>query len=218
METQIETESNKQTVLHGDCVEVMSTLAAESVDFILTDPPYLCRFTDRSGRKVLNDDRHDWLVPAYNQMHRVLKPNSLCVTFFGWTRLEIFAQAWAGAGFRIVEHFVFAKHYASSSRFAARHHEQAYLLAKGFPGLPETPPPSVLEWRYTKNSFHPTQKPLCVLKPLIEAYTQPDDLILDPFCGSGSTLVAASRLGRRAIGIELDEQYIDVAKGRLAAA
>jgi site-specific DNA-methyltransferase (adenine-specific) len=149
-------------------------------------------------------------------MFRVLKLNSLCVSFFGWTRLEVFAQAWVAAGFRIVEHFVFAKSYASSSRFAARHHEQAYLLAKGFPDLPETPPPSVMEWQYTKNSFHPTQKPLCVLKPLIEAYTQPSDLVLDPFCGSGSTLVAASRLGRRAVGIELDEQYIDVARGRLA--
>jgi len=218
METEIETKQQQPVILQGNCIEVMKNMPEESVDFILTDPPYLCRYKDRTGRQVINDDRAEWILPAYRQMHRVLKPNSLCLTFFGWTRLDLFAEAWREAGFQIVEHFVFAKSYASSTRFAGRHHEQAYLLAKGFPELPLTPPPSVLEWRYTKNILHPTQKPLCVLQPLIKAYTQPGELVLDPFCGSGSTLLAATRLARRGLGIELDSQYAEVARERLAAA
>jgi site-specific DNA-methyltransferase (adenine-specific) len=83
--------------------------------------------------------------------------------------------------------------------------------------MPDAPPPSVIEWQYTRNEFHPTQKPLCVLKPFTEAYSRPGDIILDPFCGSGSTLLAAAHLGRRAIGIELESSYVAVTKERLAA-
>lgn len=218
MEAQQDLNHKDRVILHGDCVELMSRMKGESIDFILTDPPYLCRYKDRSSRTILNDDRGEgWLVPAYRQMYRLLKPGSLCLTFFGWTKLHEFAAAWADAGFSVVEHFVFAKSYASSTRFAARHHEQAYLLAKGYPMLPDAPPPSILAWQYTGNAHHPTQKPLCVLKPFIEAYTRPADIVFDPFCGSGSTILAARELGRRAIGIELDEQYVDVARQRLAA-
>ncbi|MER9586484.1 hypothetical protein [Mesorhizobium sp. M0276] len=62
------------TVLLGDCIEQMQRLAAGSVDFILTDPPYLVRYRDRSGRTVANDNNARWLKPAFAEMHRVLKP------------------------------------------------------------------------------------------------------------------------------------------------
>lgn len=63
---------------------------------------------------------------------------------------------------------------------------------------------------------HPTQKPLEIIKPLIEYSCPPGGLILDPFCGSGSVLVAAKQMGRRAIGIEIDKRYIAVAAKRLS--
>lgn len=62
---------------------------------------------------------------------------------------------------------------------------------------------------------HPTQKPVLLMRWLIEMYSRPDDLILDPYMGSGSTLVAAMSLGRRAIGIEYERAYCDIAVGRL---
>ena len=61
----------------ADCVDLMSYMPARSVDFVLTDPPYLVRYHDRSGRRVINDDNDAWLQPAFAQIHRVLKPNSL---------------------------------------------------------------------------------------------------------------------------------------------
>ena len=64
---------------------------------------------------------------------------------------------------------------------------------------------------------YPTQKPLALLEPLVRAHTNPGDLVLDPFCGSGTTLVAAVRCGRRAIGIDASEEAVRVARGRLAA-
>jgi len=105
--------------------------------------------------------------------------------------------------------------YASATRFLRYQHEQAYLLAKGTPRRPERPISDVLEMRYTGNAMHPTQKPVSALLPLIESFSAEGDLVLDPFCGSGSTLVAAHRLGRRFIGIELDPTYHELATRRI---
>jgi len=205
----------RNAVLHGDCVEVMSRMPAESVDFVLTDPPYLVRYRDRSGRSIKNDDNALWLRPAFAEMYRLLKPGTLCVSFYAWNRVDLFAAAWAAAGFRIVGHVVFRKRYASSARFLGYHHECAYLLAKGDVPLPAMPVPDVIDWRYTGNKLHPTQKPVESLMPLIEAFCPSKGLVLDPFCGSGSTLVAAKRLGRDYLGIELDGTHHGTATTRL---
>ncbi|SFQ75114.1 site-specific DNA-methyltransferase (adenine-specific) [Nitratireductor indicus] len=92
-----------------------------------------------------------------------------------------------------------------------------YLLAKGNPVQPEHPIPDVLDFPYTGNKLHPTQKPVQALRPLIEAFTKPGELVLDPFCGSGSTLAAAQKLGRDWIGIELDSDHHGTASKRLAS-
>jgi DNA modification methylase len=64
--------------------------------------------------------------------------------------------------------------------------------------------------------FHPTQKPVRLFYRILEDFTNEDDLILDPFMGSGTTLIAAQKLGRKAIGIEIDKYYCDIAIKRLA--
>ncbi|MGD0973461.1 MAG: DNA methyltransferase [Candidatus Korobacteraceae bacterium] len=202
-------------VTGGDCIDVMSYMPARCVDFVLTDPPYLVRYHDRSGRRVINDDNDAWLKPAFAQVHRVLKPDALCVSFYGWNKTDVFMAAWRDAGFRIAGHIVFRKRYASSARHLSYTHEQAYLLAKGFPPFPDRPPPDVIDWHYSGNRLHPTQKPVQSLKPLIAAFTKPDAVVLDPFAGSGSTLVAAHELGRRFIGIDLDPDHHRTARERL---
>lgn len=66
-----------------------------------------------------------------------------------------------------------------------------------------------------KHGKHPTQKPLSILKELIQSVTNPGEIVLDPFMGSGSTCVAAALLGRRYFGIELDKDYYEIAKARI---
>lgn len=196
--------------LLGDSVHVMSHFPDNAVDFILTDPPYLVGFKDRSGRSIANDVSDEWVLPASRQMFRVLKNDRLAVSFYGWNRVDVFMQAWKAAGFRVVGHIVFTKSYASKSAFVGYQHESAYLLAKGRPPLPD-----VMPWQYTGNRHHPTEKPLSILRPLIESFTKPGDIVMDPFAGSGSTCVAAEQCGRRWIGIEMLEQYHAAAIKRL---
>jgi DNA modification methylase len=202
-------------ILHGDCVEIMRRLPAGSVDFILTDPPYLVRYRSRDGRTVANDDRDRWLRPAFAGMYRLLKPGAFAVSFYGWNTVDRFFAAWKAAGFRVVGHLVFRKRYASSARFLEYRHESAYLLAKGDVRPPSYPLPDVLDWHYTGNLLHPTQKPVENLRPLVEAFCAPGGLVLDPFCGSGSTLVAARDAGRAFLGLELDAGHHRTATARL---
>ena len=71
------------------------------------------------------------------------------------------------------------------------------------------------EWRYTGNTLHPTQKPVMALRPPIQAFTKPGEIVLDPFVGSGTTAVAAQSLGRRYIGIDIEPEYAVCAQNRV---
>jgi len=203
------------TILHGDCVHVLPQLTARSVNFVLTDPPYLARYRGRDGRRVPNDDNDTWLKPAFAEIYRVLADDTFAVSFYGWPHVDRFMAAWREAGFRIVGHFVFPKRYTSATRLVRYQHEAAYLLAKGDPRAPANVIGDVIDWTYSGNHLHPTQKPLGVLLPLVEAFSAPGGVVLDPFAGSGSSLAAAKLMGRPYLGIELDADYCAIANRRL---
>ncbi|MGC2402983.1 MAG: DNA methyltransferase [Acidobacteriaceae bacterium] len=202
-------------ILLGDCVEVMRQLPAQSVDFVLTDPPYLVNYRDRAGRTIQNDADAIWLKPAMRETYRVLKQDRVAIMFYGWTKVDVFFAAWREAGFRPVGHIVFQKTYSSKSRFLRYQHEQAYLLAKGRPPLPEHPLSDLIEMPYSGNKLHPTQKPVAPLAELVRSFALPDELVLDPFAGSGSTCAAALLTGRTYLGIELDAEHHQAASRRL---
>jgi site-specific DNA-methyltransferase (adenine-specific) len=203
------------TITHADCLQFLPKLAAESVNFILTDPPYLVGYESRDGRTVPNDDNDRWLKPAFAQMYRVLERDAFCVSFYGWPNADKFLQAYRAAGFRVAGHFAFPKRYTSTTRYTRYQHECAHLLVKGIPLVPKETIGDVIDWSYTGNKLHPTQKPLSVLLPLVESFSRPGATVLDPFAGSGSSLFAAKMLGRSYIGVELDADYHDIARRRL---
>jgi len=202
-------------VLHGDCSTVLRSIPSESVDLVVTDPPYLTNYLTRDGRRCANDDNDRWLKPAFREIHRVLKTHRLCVCFYGWSWIERFMCAWKESGFRPVSHLVWVKRHCSREGYTRSHHESAFLLAKGRPPRPARPTPDVLDWEYTHNLLHPTQKPVSGLMPLIKAFSEPGDTVLDPFAGSGSTGVAALACHRRFILVELCERHCQTARARL---
>jgi site-specific DNA-methyltransferase (adenine-specific) len=203
-------------VLLGDCRTVLAGLPGEAFDFCLTDPPYLVDYRDRSGRTLAGDREGDWLRPAFAEVYRALKPDTVCVSFYGWTKVDAFMAAWRAAGFRIAGHLTFPKRYTSSSGLVRYQHESAYVLAKGSPRPPENLIGDVIDWGvYSGNGLHPTQKPISVLTPLIESFCPRGGVVLDPFAGSASTLVAARLSGRHGVGIEIEARMQATANARL---
>ena len=203
-------------IICGDSKQVLSHFPNNSIDLVITDPPYLCKYKDRNGRTLMNDDNADGVLPVYDELFRTLKPHSYCITFYGWTAIAEFSEAWSNAGFRTVGHIVWPKQYASKEGYMKYQHESAFILAKGYPYKPERPISDVQKWHYTGNRSHPTEKAVSVIEPLIKCFSKPGDLILDPFSGSGTTAVAAALNDRDYIGIELEEKYCDIAERRLA--
>lgn len=208
----------KPILLQGNCIEMLADVQPVSIDLVVTDPPYVCRYRDRAGRVVANDNHAEWIAPAFREIARVMKPDTFCVSFYGWQHVERFMLAWKAAGLMPVGHLVWAKDYASKSGLLAAHHEQAFLLAKGNPPRPAIRLPDVLPWTYSGNVNHPTEKAEAVIRPLIEAFSKRGAAVLDPFMGSGTTGVACARLDRRFVGIELDEEHHRTAVRRIADA
>lgn len=204
-------------IVLGDCVTQMRNLPSESVHAVITDPPYLVGYVDRSGRSIQGDVEAQWLCPAFAEIYRLMRPDTVCVSFYGWSKVDQFVDAWRRAGLQLVGHLTFPKRYTSTSRFVRYQHENAYLLAKGRPAVPDSPIGDVIDWTYSGNKFHPTQKPVQVLTPLIESFCPRGGVVLDPFAGSGSTLVAARSVGRQFIGIEIDPVYHRIASKRIEA-
>lgn len=169
-------------------MQIMSGFPDNAVDFILTDPLIWLVSVTVPGAPL----------PATKPMDR-------------------FITAWKTTGFSIVGHLMFTKTYTLKAAYVDYCHECAYILAKGRPCLPQNLLPDVQGWKYSGNRHHPTEKPVTSLQPLLESFTHPGAIVLDPFAGSGSTCVAALQAGRRYIGIELLEQYHRAGKQRLAA-
>lgn len=205
-------------ITHGDCFQLLPTLPKESVDLVVTDPPFLVKYKTLEGRRAYpNDDSPWWLKPVFGELFRVLKPNTFCVSFYGWAKADYFLQAWRTAGFHPVGHLIWTKRYVSRVGFTRACHEAAYLLIKGDPKKPTCPPKDVFRWEWAGNDLHPAQKPVMVMKPLIQSFSKRGDIVLDPFAGSGTTGVAARECGRQFILIEKVWNYYRAAEKRLGA-
>jgi adenine-specific DNA-methyltransferase len=207
------------TIYHGDCQIVLPELPAASVHFVLTDPPYLVGYRgrwDSPNEQIVGDTDPTWVEPVYRELWRVLKPDSFCVSFYGWPHCDTFLGLWKAIGFRPVSHLAFVKRQWGLGRFTRGSHETAYLLAKGHPPIPETAPSDVFDWSRESRTFHPNQKPVAALTTVLDVFCPSGGTVLDPFMGSGSTLRAAKDLGLPAIGIEIEAEYCRKAALRMA--
>ena len=203
-------------VLLGDCCSLLQTLPAESFDCCISDPPYGVGYVSSDGRSLAGDRELSWLKPAFAEVYRVLKRDSISTVFYGWSKVDAFVAAWRAAGFRIAGHITFPKRYTSSSGLVRYQHENAFVLAKGSPKPPANLIGDVIEFQYSQNLLHCTQKPTSALTPLIESFCPHGGVVLDPFAGSASTLVAARLVGRHAVGVEIDPKMHAIANARLA--
>lgn len=196
-------------------------MAPDSVDAIITDPPYGINYQSKQRRagvrmaKIKNDNAPFiwWLYDA----HRVLKPGGGLLCFTRWDVQQVFMDAIGLAGFDVKSDVVWDKVFHGAGDLKAQFaptHENIIFAVKGKFQFPARRPRDVISCKKLGSNqlTHPNEKPVELLETLIQAITRPGDLILDPFAGSGSTLAAAERTGRQYIGVELDDDYFELAR------
>jgi len=200
------------TLYHGDCLEIDAWLAA---DVLVTDPPYGIAYESnwnrdkrnaKVGRPVAGDDSpeaRDFALAEWGDRPAIV---------FGTWRIARPAATRA----LLVWHKVGAGGMGDLSIPWLPTHEEAYVLGSGFQGRRTDSviscPPLMSNDRNRPD--HPTPKPVPLMERLIEKC--PPGVVADPFAGSGATLLAAKNLGRKAIGVELEERYCEVIAKRLA--
>lgn len=194
----------------------------ESVDAIITDPPYGINYVSQTGASIKND-KAPFIWFLYDAF-RVLKSGDSgrgsLICFTRWDVEQTFIDAMKLAGFQVKSEVIWDKVMHGmgdcKAQFAPTH-ENVVFAVKGKFSFPGKRPMDIVTYHKLASGemIHPTEKPVGLLTSLVNAVTKPGDLILDPFAGSGSTLVAAKKSGRRFIGVELDDGYYEKARRRI---
>lgn len=236
-------------IVHGDALTGMAALPDQSIDLVLSDPPY--------GITDCTWDRKPDLKALWAQWCRLLRPRGaiiLTATFKfalevvkanpNWFRYDLVWEKSRPVGFLNAKKMPMRNHelilvfYAKTGaceslkvpaeKRHASHRPQGQSASRTYAirgpkaenfvwvddGLRH--PKSVLHFDSVPNPMHPTQKPLALFEWLMRAYSRPGARVLDPYLGSGTTAVAAAKLGREFVGFELLSQYVDLARLRLA--
>ncbi len=211
----------ENTIIHGDSLNVLREIPDNCIDAVIADPPYGINYESRTGVKIQND-KNPFIWFLYDAF-RVLKPNGgALVCFTRWDVQQAFMNAAKIAGFDIKSELIWNKVYHGMGDHKAQFapsHENIIFAVKGKFAFPGGRPRDLLtcEKLNSAHMVHPTEKPVELMKDIITSITREGDIILDPFAGSGSALVAAKQTGRRYIGIELDDGYYQTAQQRLEA-
>lgn len=194
-------------------------LGAGWADMVLTDPPYGINYSSprRDDIGAVTNDGADltWMAGLWGHVHTALKADTYLLSFYGPSTADQMLPQWRAAGFATLKHLVWIKNVWSMGRVARSQHETGWLLGKGSPPLPEPAPSDVLEWDRVQGHEHPTEKPLGALAVPLLNYCPAGGMVLDPFMGSGSTLRACKDRDLRAVGIEVEERFCEVAARRM---
>jgi len=230
------------SLMQGDCLKFMATIPDNSVDMVLTDPPY--------GTTACKWDSVIPFEPMWEQLKRVTKKNGAIVI----TASQPFTSALIMSNVKMFRYDLKwcktqGTGFYNANRMPLRAHEDMLVFYKNLPtynpqktdGKPyrqkrgsasdvyqgkdlyETisdggrHPLSWKIFKRDKDKTHPTQKPVALMEYLIKTYTNEGETVLDFTMGSGTTGVAAKSLNRSFIGIELDETYFNIAKERINA-
>jgi DNA modification methylase len=242
---------------HGDCVQVLAELPAQSVDMIFADPPYNLQlrhelrrpnqslvdavddpwdqFADFAAydaftrawltacRRVLKDTGTIWVIGSYHNIYRV---GALMQDLGFWMLNDvIWTKTNPMPNFRGVrftnahETLLWCLKSREQRRYTFNYHAMKHLNdAKQMRSTWELPLATGNERLKTNGvKLHTTQKPEALLYRVILAASNPGDIVLDPFFGTGTTGAVAKRLGRHFVGIEREESYVNAARERTAA-
>lgn len=227
----------------GESLDVLRTLNTAGVDALCTDPPFSSGGFTRADRNLKPVDKYQsdgtkrtfpdfggdsrsqrgwayWTALWLSECYRIVKPGGIAQMFTDWRQLATGGDALEAGGFIHRATMVWDKGRGARAPHKGypRHQSEFILFGSHGPMKPTThagPFDGVITCSVKqKDKHHTTGKPTNVMLKLVE-FAAPDAVILDPFMGSGTTGVAAVRLGRQFIGIEQSREYFNVAVQRI---
>ena len=221
-------------IKQGNCLELMKGIPDESVDLIVTDPPYKITSRGNGGnsggmfqKKIVNKGKvfnnNDISIKDYlGEFYRILKPQTHCYIMTNNKNITEFLMAIKESDFHFIKNLVWVKDNKIMGQSYMSQFEYIIFLRKGcHKKINNCGESDVLTFPNKKlkdengKTIHDTEKPVGLMNVLIDNSSQPYDLVLDPFMGIGSTGVACRNTNRNFIGFELDEEYFNIAKDRL---
>ena len=218
----------------GDCLELIKQMPDGSIACVVTDPPYKMNHSTggctnigmknkwlgniKAGNTVMNfsiDIKFsDWLPEVF----RVLKNGSHCYIFCNDKNIQELLNEATKCGFKESNILVWVKNNATPNRYYMKNLEFVLFLYKGkAKPINNMGSKCAVEVKNIngKSKLHATQKPVELLEIFINNSTKENEVVFDPFMGSGSTGVACVNTGRKFIGIELEKQYLYIAEKRI---
>lgn len=227
----------RKSLIFGDSKEVISRIPDNTIDFILTDPPYNIGKYSRGniplqGRSAMNNDIALWDWVDFNpeewaeEFVRILKPTGNLFIFTSYNQIGRWHNC-LDSRFDTTNFMIWHKTNPAPKVFKAgflnscemiftcwnKKHTWNFTTQAEMHNFIESP--ICMRPERLSNPKHPAQKPLSILRKMIEVASNVDDIVFDPFMGVGSMGVAALELGRRFIGVEIDRSYFDAAKARI---
>ncbi len=212
----------KHRLLCGDSTQqedVMRLMNNQEADMLLTDPPYNVDYEGVAG-KIENDNMNEtefynFLLDAFRNMNEIAKAGAPIYVFHADTEGLNFRNAFKNAGFKLAQCLVWVKNTFVIGRqdYQWKHEPILYGWKKGKAHyfIDSRSQNTVLEFdKPIRNAEHPTMKPIDLLVYLIKNSSKENDLIVDLFAGSGSSLIAAEQTNRICYAMELDPRYCDV--------
>jgi len=231
------------TLYEGDCLDILPAMPCQSVDAIITDPPYSSGGLHKAARSrdpvkkyvqtgtrrfylTFSGDHMDqrswqfWMLLWLRHAVRLLKPGGRFYMFIDWRQLPSATDLVQAAGITWRGIIPWDKGRGTRAPHTGYHRHQCEYVIFGTLGDVgradgRGPFEGCLRCSVPSNKLHPTEKPVAILRELVRA-VPPGGVVLDPFAGSGSTLVAAVSEGYRAIGIEREPEYCDIIRKRMA--
>lgn len=212
----------------GDCLEVLATLEAASVDAVITDPPYLNTGTGSSRVSrvaAIPDERQFfdlWMRQIWAELARVLKPTGAAFMTIDWRGAMACERAACGSPLTFGGVGVWDKEQLGMG-YMLRHSYECFAVAR----MPEWKPVnrSVYDvWRIkwgptARKTGHQAEKPVELIERALDLLAPPEGgVVLDPFMGSGTTGVVAAQKGHRFVGIEREPEFYELSQRRIAGA
>lgn len=221
-------------LINGDCIEELKMISNESIDLIVTDPPYPTTSrgsAGNSGGMLQKDINKKGKVFQFNdinckkyapEFYRILKDGSHCYVMTNHVNLIEMLNVFTNNGFHFIKALIWNKGNKIMGQYYMSQFEYILFFRKGKgKKINNCGTSDILSVKNIKSkddegkNLHDTEKPVELMRILVDNSSNENEIILDPFMGIGSTGIACKELNRSFIGIELDKNYFEIAKKRI---